>query len=120
MKKMRPIKFRGFSQKENKWIYGCGVFDLDNSREAYLITNEGKGFKLVEIEDKATIGQFTGMQDKNGTDIYEGDIVSHPSPALNEAEIKFEDGLFLLKKYHKDDLLCYCYDTLEIIGNIHE
>ncbi|PGW52247.1 hypothetical protein COE14_22760 [Bacillus thuringiensis] len=79
---MRQPKFRGFSLETNSWHYGHGWFEVDYTDE-YL---KEKGIKQqamlytdgypVECE-LASMGEFTGLLDSKGTDIYEGDIVKN-------------------------------------------
>lgn len=110
---MREIKFRG-KTKVNGWVYGFLCHDWE-------IKGPGGGIHIV---NKNTVGQYTGLKDRNGKEIFEGDIV-----------LVWENYKYIVK-YSQDrggyypfatDDGCGCCaeevasaESSEIIGNIHE
>jgi ferredoxin-fold anticodon binding domain-containing protein len=112
---MREIKFRGQSTGDiGTWIYGYYHFDKSNTCH-YICDIDS----LVRYEVKpGTVGQFTGLQDKNGTDIYEGDIIDYGNG--RNITITYEVNGFGFKFKHGHERCFLDMTKFEVIGNIHE
>jgi len=115
---MREILFRGIQADTGEQIYGYGAIDDD-----ILHLDLVMGIVRVKCA-KDTIGQFTGLTDKNGTKIFEGDICNWKSTVYSNAvpyvaNYSNSDCRFVLRG--KVDTIPM-WDGLEIetISNIHD
>jgi len=128
---MREIKFRGKRIDTGEWVYG-GIIQW-NGRAAIiqhdLWLNGIWKIKKFEV-DPETVGQYIGHKDKNGKEIYEGDIYKNPI-FIGILEVTYNAGRYKGKHIvHVEDstgkdvfggLNPWAPDnTCEILGNIHE
>ena len=115
---MREILFRGKRICNGKMMFGS-LFCC-NDGDCYIVADDfHRSHYRVEPE---TVGQFTGLTDKNGKKIFEGDIVevNHDTYPGARGEVFFRNGSFMLKKI-SDVLSLYGFlPWCEVIGNIHD
>ncbi len=136
---MREIKFRAWDKKSKKWLepiyeaYNNKVYDPLINFGGRLLIRTMDGFEAINNQDQdIELMQYTGLKDKNGKGIYEGDIIKEHSSwdtSLNPAEVKFGDCGVNGEEYHvygfylnnnDKEILANPTCSMEVIGNIYE
>ena len=118
---MREIRFRG-KHKDGGWEHGC----LSVGREGYeIVSTDGMGLFFHCPVDPSTVGQYTGLKDKNGKEIYEGDVVAQPDDygTFCHQLVVYAEGRFIplvRAEYGHNAIDRYDPSAFEVIGNIHD
>ena len=119
---MREIKFRAWL-KEDKKMVNVETMDFTDKSMQYLEKSEIINAYLLRrvIFDDVELMQFTGVKDKNGKEIYEGDITICKYGPQIAMEVKWVDeGFRTLGKYDGDNYVGFVKNNEEVIGNIYE
>lgn len=123
---MREILFRGKRVDDGKWVYGC-YYELDMGKVMISTCIKREAY---EVQHK-TVGQFTGLTDKNGKKIFEGDIVRRFNSKKQEVmryAVKWNTDCCMfvlicedtyLGEYDSDFTVFYG-EEFEIVGNVHD
>lgn len=140
---MREIEFRG--KDDGKWFHGSLYWDYFNNRYEIRFHDELCDYDTGIIPDHDTIGQYTGLKDKNGTKIFEGDIVQltrtkmhAPTASFNGQDIVSKHLIYWNEERHAFYQKHYTEERcigggsidfedvraeeniIEVIGNIHD
>ena len=115
---MRVIKYRALHANLKQWITGLPAYGEDEEITMLSVDNDTY-FDIIP----ETLSQYTGLEDKNGKEIYEGDILRIEAWRIN-GEVHFASGMFKVRNRMRENfnpsLASFMVEIrCEVIGNIH-
>lgn len=123
---MREILFKGKRKDNGKWIYGNLIKRDDISEWEYYIGQNSLGYEIFP----ETVGQYTGLTDKNGKKIFEGDIVKVcRGKDIEKGVVYYDERIGAYAVLYNDENINLLFDIftskdsnvyIEIVGNIHD
>lgn len=131
---MREIKFRGKRIDNDEWVYGYvaihTIIGEETELKTVIVQKPDKIYQYDSwIVDSETVGQYTGLQDKNGVEIFEGDV-----HGFEDCTFEIRHGTYTDEMIGEESYGWHTYDSrvgtgcnlgesetwVNIIGNIHE
>lgn len=133
--KEREIKFRAKEETGERWIYGGGVwtftvpsnFDKPEYQVTLLFGPDDEGKPQVTRVKSKTVGEYIGLKDKDGNEIFEGDIIKTSRGEIGV--VKWSAPIFTFRNVFNNEyhLIIGCNDvdgekalSLSVIGNIYQ
>ena len=123
---MREILFRGKRLGDGEWIEG--QLFIDDKKEKHEILIGFVNYRISWEVDPGTVGQYTGLNDKNGKQVFEGDILMDDRGKLFEVFFTEKSCSFMVKCRKAPNewetgnyrIGKPCGDMMSVIGNVHD